>query len=286
MNRPGSTVSVTTYRFQDGKFTARPDLVATEEPMEIRLVVGPAPAAITQSVAVTMRTPGNDFELAAGFLFSEGLLHEPDAIQSITYCVDTTEEQRYNIVNVTLRPWLRFDTGRLQRNFFMNSSCGVCGKASLETVHVHMKGPIGSAGLRVSARVLAALPDALRDQQALFRRTGGIHAAWLCEPDGRLITMREDVGRHNALDKLIGERFLARRLPLADKVLVLSGRASFEMVQKSAIAGIPVVVAVGAPSSLAVNLARDVGMTLVGFTRAESFNVYSGQERVELPAGS
>lgn len=286
VERPGSTVPVTAYRFQDGKLTARPDVVATEEPMEIRLVAGLGAATVTQRVAVTMRTPGSDFELAAGFLFTEGILTEPDAIQSITYCVDTTEAQRYNIVNVTLRPWLRLDPERFQRNFSMNSSCGVCGKATLEAVHVHLREPVGSAALRVSARVLAELPDTLKERQTLFRRTGGIHAAWLCEPDGRLIVMREDVGRHNALDKLIGERLLARRLPLTDKVLVLSGRAGFEMVQKAAMAGIPVVASVGAPSSLAVDLARETGMTLIGFARGGSFNVYSGPERVAVPDGS
>jgi FdhD protein len=282
MERPGNTIPLTMYRFQDGRIVAKSDVAATEEPMEIRLLVGPGPQVLAQSIAVTMRTPGNDFELAAGFLFTEGIIPDASAIQSITYCVDTTEEQRYNIVNVALRPWLGFDHERLHRNFYMTSSCGVCGKANLEAVRVQMRQPVGGADLRVAASVIASLPDALRDKQAIFRRTGGLHAAWLCEADGTLVSTKEDVGRHNALDKLIGERFLTRRLPLSDKVLVLSGRTSFEMIQKAAMAGVPVVVAVGAPSSLAVDLAREAGMTLIGFTRQESFNVYSGIERVTV----
>lgn len=281
MERPGSTVSVGIQRFQDGRLVSKADVVATEEPLEIRLVRAGSLAA-PQSIAVTMRTPGNDFELAAGFLFTEGVLQEVDAIESISYCVDTTEEQQYNIVNVALRPWVRLDLHHLHRNFAMNSSCGVCGKASLDAVRVQVKESLRCNDLRVAAGVIASLPEQVREKQALFQRTGGLHATWLCDASGTLHSAREDVGRHNALDKLIGERFLARRLPLADKVAVLSGRASFEMVQKAAMAGIPVVVAVGAPSSLAIDLARELGMTLVGFTRRETFNVYSGAERVYL----
>ncbi|MBI4498551.1 MAG: formate dehydrogenase accessory sulfurtransferase FdhD [Chloroflexi bacterium] len=284
MERLGSTVPVTISRVQDGFLTAKADVLATEEPLEIRLELRAGNLAVSRSIAVTMRTPGNDFELAAGFLFTEGIVREPEAIASLTYCVDGKEEQQYNVVKVTLRPWVRVELERLQRNFAITSSCGVCGKAKLEAVRVHLPQPPGGQGLRVSARVIAALPDALREQQALFQRTGGLHAAWLCDPDGALRSAREDVGRHNALDKLLGEQFLARRIPLANKVLVLSGRASFEMVQKAAMAGVPVVVAVGAPSSLAVDLARELGMTLVGFTRKESFNIYSGMERVRIPS--
>lgn len=282
MERPGSTVPVRVYRVQDGRVVSRADVLATEEPLEIRLELSAGKKAVSQSIAVTMRTPGSDFELAAGFLFTEGIVQEPDAIESITYCVDSKAEQRYNVVKVALRPWVSFDLERLQRNFSMTSSCGVCGKANLEAVRIQVKKPPGGKDLRVCARVIGSLPDAVRENQALFQRTGGLHAAWLCDPEGALLSAREDVGRHNALDKLIGEQFLALRIPLADKVLVLSGRASFEMVQKAAMAGAPVVVAVGAPSSLAVDLARELGMTLVGFTRQESFNVYSGMERVQL----
>ena len=257
----------------DGVRSERPDTVATEEPMEIR-VGGPGQEA--RAVAVTMRTPGGDYELAAGFLFTEGLI-APGDVQRVAYCDDLgDEEQRYNVVTITLA--MPFDHDRLHRNFYATSSCGICGKAALDDVEVRCA-PV-AAGTEVAASVLVSLPDALRAKQRVFDRTGGLHAAGLFTPAGALVTLREDVGRHNAVDKVIGEQLLAERVPLADHVLQVSGRASFEIVQKAAVAGIPVVSAVSAPSSLAVEAAERFGMTLVGFVRDGRCNVYSHPERV------
>lgn len=251
----------------------RPDTLATEEPMEIR-VGGPGQEA--RAVAVTMRTPGGDYELAVGFLFTEGLIAAGD-VQRVAYCDDLgDDEQRYNVVTVTLsRP---FDHERLHRNFFATSSCGICGKAALDDVEVRCA-PVAT-GTEAAADVLVGLPDALRAGQRVFDRTGGLHAAGLFTTGGELVTLREDVGRHNAVDKVIGERLLAGRVPLAGHVLQVSGRASFEIVQKAAVGGIPIVSAVSAPSSLAVEAAERFGMTLVGFVRDGRCNVYAHPERV------
>ncbi|MBA3691207.1 MAG: formate dehydrogenase accessory sulfurtransferase FdhD [Actinobacteria bacterium] len=258
-----------------GVRSERPDTLATEEPMEIR-VGGPGQEAA--AVAVTMRTPGGDYELAAGFLFTEGLV-APGEMQRVAYCDDLgDQEQRYNVVTVTLSR--SFDHERLHRNFFATSSCGICGKAALEDVEVRCAPVAG--GTEVSADVLMSLPEVLRAKQRVFDRTGGLHAAGLFTPAGVLITVREDVGRHNAVDKVIGEQLLADRVPLADHVLQVSGRASFEIVQKAAVAGIPVVSAVSAPSSLAVEAAERFGITLVGFVRDGRCNVYAHPERVTI----
>jgi FdhD protein len=257
----------------DGQRLERPDVLATEEPMEIR-VAGPGQQAA--SVAVTMRTPGADMELAAGFLFTEGLL-EPDDIKRVAYCDDLDgQEQLYNVVTVTLgRP---FDFEALRRNFFATSSCGICGKAALEDVQVRCA-PVGP-GPQVSASLLTTLPDELRKRQKLFDRTGGLHAAGLFTSSGELVSLREDVGRHNAVDKVIGEQLLAGGLPLSDHVLQVSGRSSFEIMQKAAVAGIPIVAAVGAPSSLAVEAGDRLRVTVVGFVRDGRLNVYSHPERI------
>jgi len=251
----------------------RADALATEEPLEIR-AQGPGQQA--QRVAVTMRTPGGDFELAAGFLFTEGLVgaHE---VRRVAYCDDLDdEEQRYNVVTVTLeRP---FDAERLSRNFYATSSCGVCGKASLDDITVRCD--VVPPGFAVPADVLVGLPDRLREAQRVFDRTGGLHAAGLFDRSGKPVTVREDVGRHNAVDKVIGEQLLAGRVPLADHVLQVSGRASFEIVQKAAVAGIPVVSAVSAPSSLAVDAGERLGVTVVGFVRDGRCNVYTHADRV------
>jgi FdhD protein len=259
----------------DGVRSERPDVLATEEPMEIR-VAGPGEEG--KPVAVTMRTPGGDYELAVGFLFTEGLVTSAD-IQRVAYCDDLGgDEQRYNIVTVTLNR--AFDHDRLHRNFYATSSCGICGKAALEDVEVRCApvadGPIVAPGL------LAGLPDKLREQQKVFDRTGGLHAAGLFTADGEPVSLREDVGRHNAVDKVIGEQVLAGRTPLADYILQVSGRASFEIVQKAAVAGIPIVAAVSAPSSLAVEAGERFGMTIVGFVRDGRLNVYSHPERVRI----
>ncbi len=257
----------------DGVRSERPDTLATEEPMEIR-VGGPGQDA-TQ-VAVTMRTPGGDYELAVGFLFTEGLIAPEDVVR-VAYCDDLDDEtQRFNVVTVTLgRP---FDAARVRRNFYATSSCGICGKAALDDVALHCE-PVGE-GPQVAAPVLIGLPDAIRAQQKVFDRTGGLHAAGLFTAEGKLLSLREDVGRHNAVDKVIGEQLLAGRLPLRDRVLQVSGRASFEIVQKAAMAGIPIVSAVSAPSSLAVEAGERFGMTIVGFVRDGRCNIYAGPGRV------
>jgi FdhD protein len=251
----------------------RADALATEEPLEIR---AQGPGQDGQQVAVTMRTPGGDFELAAGFLFTEGLVTADD-VRRVAYCDDLDdEEQRYNVVTVTLaRP---FAADQLSRNFYATSSCGVCGKASLDDIAVRCD--VVPPGFTVGADVLVSLPDRLREAQRVFDRTGGLHAAGLYAADGTALSVREDVGRHNAVDKVIGEQLLAGRVPLADRVLQVSGRASFEIVQKAAVAGIPVVSAVSAPSSLAVEAGDRLGVTVVGFVRDGRCNVYTHADRV------
>ena len=252
------------------------DRLATEEPMEIR-AQGPGQDAV--SVAVTMRTPGADFDLAVGFMFTEGLIRAREDLRKVSYCEDLDrDEQHYNVVTVELaRP---FDPDTLSRNFYANSSCGICGKASLE--HVEVGCASVGPGPEVSGEVIEGLPGELRRAQKVFEQTGGLHAAGLFAPTGKLLSLREDVGRHNAVDKIVGEAFLAGDLPLSERILLVSGRASFEIVQKAAVAGIPVVAAVSAPSSLSVDLAGRSGQTVVGFVRDGRFNVYSHPERIAL----
>jgi FdhD protein len=280
MARPGSVtpVRLTAVELGDGrKRTA--DSLATEEPMEIRL---DAPGMEQRQVAVTMRTPGNDFELAAGFLHTEGLVGATGDVRSVRYCSVPREEQQYNVVTVDLaRP---YDADLLRRNFYTMSSCGICGKASLDSISVRCA-PVAD-GPAVSEAVVVELPGRLREAQRLFDRTGGLHAAGLFDADGRLLELREDVGRHNAVDKLVGHALLAGTLPLSERVLMVSGRLSFEIVQKAAVAGIPVVCAVSAPSSLAVDAGRRFGMTLVGFVRGSRFNIYTGPERISAGASA
>jgi len=256
-----------------GRRSERPDVLASEEPMEIR-AHGPGQDPVR--VAVTMRTPGGDFELAAGFLFTEGLIGPRD-VRQVAYCDDVdTEEQRFNVITVVLAD--RFDEGALHRNFFATSSCGVCGKVALEDVEVRCA-PI-PLGFRVGVDTILELPERPRSAQRVFDRTGGLHAAGLFSAEGDLVTAREDVGRHNAVDKVIGEKLLAGALPLSERILQVSGRVSFEIVQKAAVAGIPVLSAVGAPSSLAVDAAERLGVTVVGFVRDGGCNVYTGADRI------
>ena len=250
--------------------------------MEIR-VGGPKQAAVP--VAITMRTPGHDFELAAGFLKSEGIVGSLEDIESVRYCdlpenitKDGRADQQYNTVTVRLRH--TFDAEQSRRNFITNSSCGICGVTSIEQI-TRRCSPLDD-GPRVTRSVIVSLPQLLRDVQSIFDRTGGLHAAGLFDADGHLMQLREDVGRHNALDKLVGHSLLQNLLPLSTQVLMLSGRVSFEMVQKAAMAGITVLGAVSAPSSLAVESARELGMTLAGFIRGETFNIYSHPERIYL----
>ena len=269
-----NTSNVHVVAMNDGVRSERTDTLAAEEPLEIRVQ---GPGQELRSVAVTMRTPGGDFELAVGFLFTEGLL-VPSDLARVAYC-DTLpgEDQQYNIVSITLhRP---FDFDLLTRNFYATSSCGVCGKAALDDIEVRCAPVAG--GTRVSAETLLGLPTALRRAQKVFDRTGGLHAAGLFDPAGKLVSIREDVGRHNAVDKVVGEQVLAGKVPLADHVLQVSGRLSFEIVQKAAVAAIPIVSAVSAPSSLAVEAGDRFGMTLVGFVRDDRLNVYTHPERVE-----
>jgi FdhD protein len=275
--RRGSKTKTRVRVVEDGRVRVRPDALATEEPMEIRLLAGQT----KQTVAVTMRTPGADFELAAGFLYGEGIIDSPDDVLKISYCVDSDldAEQRYNIVNVELRGGREFDLRPLERHFYTTSACGVCGKASLEQLELRGCHPM-PAGPEVSAETISTLPEKLREEQGLFDATGGLHAAALFDKSGDLLALREDVGRHNATDKLLGWALLENRLPLTDHMVMVSGRSSFEILQKCLTAGVPIVCAVSAPSSLAVDVAREFGMTLVGFLRESRFNVYAGYERI------
>jgi len=271
--RPTSTTRTGVVTIEGGRRRRRQDRLATEEPMEIRV---DEPGGVQRNVAVTMRTPGNDFDLAVGFLFTEGLLDGANQVRNVRYCAVPREEQHYNVVSVTVtRALPEFESSR---NFYATSSCGICGKASLDAIETRSE-PV-APGPEVSAEVLAGLPETLRRAQSVFDRTGGLHAAALFDAAGRLIASREDVGRHNAVDKVIGSELLAGRVPLSGTILLVSGRASFEIVQKAAAAGIPVICAVSAPSSLAVDAARRFGMTLIGFLRGERFNVYAHPERI------
>ncbi len=228
-------------------------------------------------VAVTMRTPGNDFELAAGFLVTEGLLHERHEVAGIRYCDVAPHDQHFNVVTVDLTVPFKADFD--ERHFFASSSCGICGKASLDQVEIIC--PVLAAGPVVRRSVIVSLPDKLRRAQRIFEHTGGLHAAALFDTDGRLVEAREDVGRHNAVDKLVGHALLSGRLPLSEHVLMVSGRVSFEIIQKAAVAGVAVTCAVSAPSSLAVSAGERLGMTVVGFLRGDRFNVYSHPQRID-----
>jgi FdhD protein len=255
----------------------RPDKVVTEEPMEIRVQGrGQEP----RPLAVTMRTPGHDFELAVGFCFTEGIIGSVDDLESVAYCLAGTGVQEYNVVTVKVRHAVDLDGH--ERSFVANASCGLCGKTTLEQV-VQRCAHVG-AGPRVPVTTLAAMPTKLRDAQAVFAATGGLHAAARFTSTGELVATREDVGRHNALDKLVGHALLEGQLPLDEDVLLVSGRVSFEIVQKAAMAGITLVCAVSAPSSLAVEAATRLGQTLVGFLRGETANLYTHPERVEIVA--
>ena len=294
--RTASTATVMVQRLQGGQLAAAKDVVTTEEPLEIRVVAVNGGRRQAQSVAVTMRTPGNEPELAAGFLLTEGIIREPGDVERISRRLeadvelpllrmrtDPAADGEYNIVNVYLRAGMDFDPELLMRNFYTTSSCGVCGKASLEALRMRRCPTLAPDKPQVTAEVIGRLPELLRESQHVFERTGGLHAAGLFDAKGDLLTLREDVGRHNAMDKLIGRHLLDGGLPLNENLVVLSGRASWELLQKALMAGIPMVVAVGAPSSLAVDLAQEFGMTLVGFARRDSFNIYAGGERVLGP---
>ena len=271
-----ATTGVEVIRVRAAETASRPDTVVTEEPMEIR-AEGPGQDPV--SVAVTMRTPGHDFELAVGFLYTEGLIAGHGEVAAVKYCeLPDGQEQKFNIVTVSLtRPW--DDRGR-QRAFAATASCGTCGKASIDQVEVVCRPLPPDAPF--SASLVGSLPARLREQQRLFDQTGGLHGAAIIDRDGTLGWLREDVGRHNAVDKVVGQALLSRQLPLHGQALVVSGRLSFEIVQKAAVAGIPLVAAVSAPSSLAVDAADRLGVTIAAFVRDGGFNLYTHPERIDL----
>lgn len=274
------TVTLSVHRWTEGMSGKGKDRIAVEEPMEVRLQLQGPQGSTVRSVAVTMRTPGRDFELAVGFLFSEGILTGRGELQEVSYCREAGV-QDYNVVTVGLRDGVQVPEDLLTRNFYTSSSCGVCGKGSLEAVELKGCRPLSRGGLSLDPGLIPRLPDLLLEGQVAFQRTGGLHAAGLFDGAGNLLFLREDVGRHNAVDKVVGHALLEGTLPLEDRILVVSGRTSFEILQKAVAAGIPAVVAVGAPSSLAVELAREFGVTLVGFARDGRFNLYAGAARVE-----
>ena len=282
--RPGLTSTAHVRAIDGDAARETSDELATEEPLEIRLLA----SGQTRSVAVTMRTPGNDFELAAGFLYSEGIIRGPQDIAGITYCIDpgVDEAQRYNIVHVALAPGTPAPQERLERHFTMNSACGVCGKATIEALQTRAE-PI-SDDVRIPFDLVASLPQKMRGAQRVFASTGGLHASALFDRSGEPLILREDVGRHNALDKIVGWALLNAKLPLSGCVVLVSGRASFELLQKSIVARIPIVCAVSAPSSLAVELAKTFDVTLLGFVRERRANIYAGKKRIieERPKSS
>lgn len=299
-NRPAAwqsraTLPAVVHRFTGDQAQTATDTLAVEEPLELQLGYGPATARRVKSVSVTMRTPGSDFELAAGFLLTEGIVGDPADIDEIRYIAGPANEVRSattppsatvlpyqperNVVRVELAPGVAVSLANLERNFYTTSSCGICGKASLLALRTVCP-PRAANDLKIAATLLYSLSGRLRAGQDVFDRTGGLHAAGLFDAAGQLHSIREDVGRHNAVDKLLGAELLADRVPLRDRILFLSGRASFELLQKALMAGVPMVVAVGAPSSLAVQVAREFDITLIGFLRDDHFNVYHGAERV------
>lgn len=279
--RAASIVRAQVSVYRDQRIRRGTDEVVGEEPMEIRVVAWENGVQVRHRLSVTMRTPGADFELATGFLFSERVIVERKAIERIAYCTDEGEAQRYNVVNVHLKPHVRVDLEGLSRNVYTTSSCGVCSKAALELVDIACPTkPVGESVLRPDD--LFKLQRGLRASQSIFSRTGGSHATALFDSSGEPILRREDVGRHNATDKLIGALLLQDRLPASDTTVVFSGRAAFELVQKAILAGIPRLVSIGAPSSLAIDLARRYDATLVSFLRKGRFNIYAGEERIDL----
>ena len=269
--KPRSLDLTQVSEYDDGRIHRKQDYLASEEPLEIR--VGDEP------LSVTMRTPGDDLELAAGFLLTEGLVTKRAQILSLENLVTDGEPNRGNVVGAVLAPEQAPDFTKMRRHFFAASSCGICGKASIDSVRARTLEP-PNPDFRLDATVLLQLPDALRASQAVFGRTGGLHAAALFDAKGKLRVLREDIGRHNAVDKVIGWALLEGQVPLRDSVLLVSGRGGFEIVQKAIVAGLPVVASVSAPSSLAVQLARELRQTLIGFLRGRRFVIYAGDERI------
>ncbi|MEV4884951.1 formate dehydrogenase accessory sulfurtransferase FdhD [Chitinophaga ginsengisegetis] len=259
-----------------GNITDASDTLATEDPLEIRLVHGPSHNRRQQNISVTMRTPGEDMELAAGFLFTEGVIRDQAAIQEIIL----SEDDSGSAATVRLKPAIVAQLGNTQRNFTATAACGVCGKNDIAAIHTGVS--VNRASLRLAAAQLFGLPAILRNEQALFESTGGLHAAALFNRNMELLLLREDIGRHNAVDKLIGAALQQQLTPLDEYILLLSGRAGFELIQKAAMAGIPVIAAIGAPSSMAVKMAAEWNITLLGFLKDQRFNIYSGAERIDV----
>ena len=261
-----------------------PDLVAIEEPLEIRLGIGPKDQREQLNLSVTMRTPGNDKELALGFLFAEGIISSFEDVNSIEYCETVKTEEKGNVIRAELAPSILINEEKLTRHFYTNSSCGVCGKSSIQAIDVFI--PTQHASFEtVDASLVCSLPSLMKEAQKVFEHTGGIHACGLFDVDGTLLKLREDVGRHNAVDKLIGAILIEKKIPASKSILVLSGRISFELVQKAARAGIQFIAAIGAPSSLAIDMAKKHHITMVGFLKNSSFNIYSGSERINAENG-
>ncbi len=257
------------------------DLLAVEEPLEIRLGFGPEDNREQRSLAITMRTPGNDFELALGFLFSEGILQSMEDYFYINHCKDKDGKMSPNVLRVELQPHIDMDWNRFSRHFYTNSSCGICGKASIESLEGMCPHKLQS-DFRMKAKDLHGLNQKMRDAQNVFEHTGALHAAALFDENGTLLYLREDIGRHNALDKVIGTALLNGAVPLERHAVMLSGRSCFELIQKSLMASIPIVLAVGAPSSLAAETAENFGITLLGFARNDGFNIYSASEKISF----
>ena len=277
----GSSFAVDINKVDGGAQTPQPDRVAVEEPLEIRLGYSTTEGRASRSVSITMRTPGNDRELAAGFLFTEAIVQRAADIAAIEVCGPPAPDSgNHNVIRVELAAEVDVDLGRLQRHFYTTSSCGVCGKTSLDALRVGGAEPAPDPGPVFSRDILIAIPDALRSAQHTFDTTGGLHAAAAFNSKGDLLVTMEDVGRHNAVDKVIGSLLLNKDLPATELGLMVSGRASFELMQKTLVAGMPLLAAVSAPSSLAVQLAREFNMTLIGFLRGNTFNIYSGEQRI------
>lgn len=279
-----SIKSDTIIKFNGNNPLEKPDLVVVEEPLELRLGYGTADNRQQKCVSVTMRTPtGHDFELAMGFLFTEGIISRFNQILSIHYCTDAQQHKQENIVRVELHPAVQLDFQKLERYSYTSSSCGICGKASIEAIQVQCPIPVDSS-LKVSSDFIYQLPNIVEERQIFFKHTGGSHVAALVRlggpANGDLLLLREDIGRHNALDKVIGAALQQNFLPLSDTLLFMSSRASFELIQKAVMAGISIMVCVGAPSSLAIETAQAFGMTLIGFSKAHSFNVYTGSQKI------
>jgi FdhD protein len=279
MNAGSTTIAI--RKSHRGERQTLPDQVAIAEPLEIRLGFSTSEGRALRSISITMRTPGQDAALAAGFLFTVSIIHLASDIAAIESCgAADPQTGLHNVIRVELAPAVEVDLGRLQRHFYTSSSCGVCGKASLDALHAIDITSIANSEIRFSASDLTAVPVRLRQAQATFETTGGLHAAGAFQTDGTLIASAEDIGRHNAVDKLIGRLLMEGRLPAHDLGIMVSGRASFELMQKALVAGMPLLAAVGAPSSLAVQVAREFNITLVGFLRGDSFNIYAGEHRL------